>query len=417
MQNITKHLLVVAVAIVLQACNTQQQPFVSSQGGQLFCNGEPYYFVGTNFWYAPILASVGEGGSRERLHTELDSLQSRGIRNLRILVGADGERGVESRISPTLQPQAGVYNDTLLDGLDYLMAQLGQRQMHAVLYLNNSWEWSGGYSVYLQWSGHGQAPIPSIDGWPTYMDYVAEFVRCATAQQLFAQHVDFILKRKNRYTGLAYTQDPAIMAWQVGNEPRCFSQSAEDKQLFAEWLRRTTAQIRKQDPNHLISIGSEGIWGCEQDSALYAYICSDPNVDYLNAHIWPYNWGWAHPDSLSEHLPLAIQNSERYINQHLDIAQRLSKPLVIEEFGYPRDDMQLLPNTPTTARKEYYRFIFDKVHESQQQGSLLAGCNFWAWGGTAVPHSSVWRIGDPYTGDPAQEPQGLNSVFASDVLY
>ena len=41
---------------------------------------------------------------------------------------------------------------------------------------------------------------------------------------------------------------------------------------------------------------------------------------------------------------------------------------------------------------------------------------FWGWGGFANPSEEYeyWKPGDDYTGDPAQEQQGLNSVFASD---
>ena len=50
-------------------------------------------------------------------------------------------------------------------------------------------------------------------------------------------------------------------------------------------------------------------------------------------------------------------------------------------------------------------------------GGLFAGCNFWAWGGFAEQNSDhiYWEKGDDYTGDPAQEEQGLNSVFATDT--
>ena len=42
--------------------------------------------------------------------------------------------------------------------------------------------------------------------------------------------------------------------------------------------------------------------------------------------------------------------------------------------------------------------------------------NFWGWGSFANPkHEEQWQVGDDYTGDPAQEAQGLNSVFATDA--
>ena len=56
-----------------------------------------------------------------RLCRELDELQRLGIDNLRILVGADGLPGVEDKVEPVLQPRPGVYNDSILAGLDYLL--------------------------------------------------------------------------------------------------------------------------------------------------------------------------------------------------------------------------------------------------------------------------------------------------------
>ena len=142
--------------------------FFSVQDGQFVRDGKPYIYIGTNFWYGPILASDGEGGDFERLTQELDTLQALGLRNLRVLVGADGNNGIFSRVEPTLQQAPGVYNDTILVGLDRFLVELGKRDMQAVLYLNNSWEWSGGYGQYLEWAtglgtSYRQANLPNLD--------------------------------------------------------------------------------------------------------------------------------------------------------------------------------------------------------------------------------------------------------------
>ncbi|MBQ7258891.1 MAG: cellulase family glycosylhydrolase [Paludibacteraceae bacterium] len=384
-------------------------PFVKQQGGRFMLNGKPYSFIGTNIWYGAILGSTGQGGNRERLIAELDTLAALGISNLRILVGSDGERGVLTKVEPTLQIAPGVYNDTILDGLDFLLAEMNKRNMKAVLYLNNSWEWSGGYGFYLEHAGYGKAPRPEEAGYEAFMRHVAQFADSPEAQSLFFNYVRFIVSRTNRYTHTAYVDDPAIMTWQIGNEPRAFGET--QKEGFACWLASTSALIRSIDPNHLISIGSEGIWGCEMDSALYHRISADPNIDYLTVHIWPYNWGWTR-----DNLQLTIDNSQcqaltyNYLKPHLSISAQLRKPIVIEEFGFPRDNMSTTPATPTTARDEYYRYIFSLVQNQPE----IAGCNFWAWGGMAQPAHDQWQVGDDYTGDPAQEPQGLNSVFPSD---
>lgn len=410
-------LLLTVLLFLLGACAPKpaEHSFIKvNADGQFVRDGKPYYFVGTNFWYGAILGSEGEGGNRERLHKELDFLKSIGINNLRVLVGADGENGIKTRVEPSLQVAPGVYNDTILAGLDYFMNELRERDMTAVLYLNNSWEWSGGYSVYLQWSGHGDVVVPAVDGWPAYMEYVKQFPQSDSAKALFANHVNYIVSRTNRYNQIKYVDDPTIMSWQIGNEPRAFSD--ENKEPFARWMADVAAQIKSLDPNHMVSSGSEGSWGCEMDMNLFEKIHADPNINYLNIHIWPYNWSWVKADSLTELLPRAKENTKKYIDDHMVIARKYSKPIVLEEFGFPRDGFSFSKEAPTTARDEYYRYVFDLIRQDRESGGLFAGCNFWAWGGFAGqnPDHVFWEKGDDYTGDPAQEQQGLNSVFATD---
>lgn len=410
-------LLLTVLLFLLGACAPKpaEHSFIKvNADGQFVRDGKPYYFVGANFWYGAILGSEGEGGNRERLHKELDFLKSIGINNLRVLVGADGENGIKTRVEPSLQVAPGVYNDTILAGLDYFMNELRERDMTAVLYLNNSWEWSGGYSVYLQWSGHGDAVVPAVDGWLAYMEYVKQFPQSDSAKALFANHVNYIVSRTNRYNQIKYVDDPTIMSWQIGNEPRAFSD--ENKEPFARWMADVAAQIKSLDPNHMVSSGSEGSWGCEMDMSLFEKIHADPNINYLNIHIWPYNWSWVKADSLTELLPRAKENTKKYIDDHMVIARKYSKPIVLEEFGFPRDGFSFSKEAPTTARDEYYRYVFDLIRQDRESGGLFAGCNFWAWGGFAGqnPDHVFWEKGDDYTGDPAQEQQGLNSVFATD---
>ena len=410
-----KHLITLLMACITLPMmgQTGKGKFVTVENGHFLKDGKHYYYVGTNFWYGAILGSEGQGGDRNRLVKELDYMKKIGIDNLRILVGSDGERGVTTKVEPTLQVKPGVYNDTILAGLDYLLMEMGKRNMVAVLYLNNSWEWSGGYGFYLEHAGAGKQPRPNEDGYPAFMKAMSKYATNQKAHELFYSYVRFILGRTNRYTGLKYSDDPAIMSWQIGNEPRAFDKAVLPD--FEKWLAEASALIRSLDSNHLISIGSEGAWGCEEDWGCYERICSDKNIDYCNIHLWPYNWSWARQDHLIEDLPKAKSNTKDYIDRHLEICARLKKPLVMEEFGYPRDDFKFSLGTPTKGRDGFYKYVFSLVADNAEQGGYFAGCNFWGWGGFAKPkHEQQWQVGDDYTGDPAQEQQGLNSVFSGD---
>ena len=205
------------------------------------------------------------------------------------------------------------------------------------------------------------------------------------------------------------------MSWQIGNEPRAFGE--ENKVSYALWIHEVANLIKGLDPNHLISTGSEGYQGTEGDIQLWELIHSYKNVDYMTIHIWPYNWGWAKKNDLSGTLAYSIEQTTIYIQKHLQIAEKYGRPLVIEEFGFPRDEFSFEIESSTENRDAYYESVFGKVLENSITKGYLAGCNFWAWGGSAKKNEAhtFWVKGDDYMGDPAQEEQGLYSVFQSDT--
>ena len=406
-----------AAALLVLSCKADDfSSFVKVEDGRFVCEDYPSHFVGTNFWYGAILASEGEGGDRARLEKELDFLKENGMVNLRVLVGGDGPDGIPTRICPTLQKSPGVYNDTIFRGLDYLLAEMAERNMKAVLYVNNSWEWSGGYGMYLEWAGEGKALIPAEVGYRAFMESVSRFVTNDKAKELFYNHLKHVVGRTNTVTGKAYKDDPAIFSWQIGNEPRCFRADSLGQQAFADFMWESAAIIKSIDPNHMVSSGSEGAWGCEMSMDLYEKIHACPDIDYMNIHIWPYNWSWVRENTLDTNLPIAIENTDKYIDCHLELAAKYGKPVVLEEFGFPRDGFQFAKGTPTVSRDKYYAHILSKIAAAAREGGLFAGLNFWGWGGFAEQSETnlYWQAGDDYCGDPAQEQQGLNSVYASD---
>lgn len=427
MKRIAYFLAAIALAGVY-ACQqsgktAESTDYVQVRDGKFYRGTEEYKFIGTNFWFGAILASEGLGGNRERLARELDLMQEVGITNVRVLASGEGPDTVASHVLPVLQPQPGVYNDTILRGLDYLIAELEKRQMTAVLFLNNAWEWSGGYGAYLEWAGCG--PVPDWSDWTIAQNYHCQFVRSDKAKKMAADHVRFIVSRTNTVTGKPYSESPAIMAWELANEPRAFARDSVTKACFAQWVEEQAKLIKSLDPNHLVTTGSEGIEGCEQDADLFRQVHAFPEIDYVCIHIWPYNWHWIGPasgplevglarngaTSMIDSLLPACRNTSAYIDACRNAVKDLGKPMVLEEFGYPRDGYLIEPGSPTIGRDGYYAHILSQLVQSEK----LQGCCFWAWGGYAQPEHRRWQRWDDYVGDPAQEEQGINAVFAADT--
>lgn len=403
--------------LALSGCDSSQEySYLTVEDGIFRLAGEPYYFIGANYWYGAILGTEGEYGDRERLLRELDHMKSIGITNLRVMVGPEGPDNEPFRVTPALQVAPGEYSEVMLDGLDYLLAEMGKREMHAILFLNNAWDWSGGFSQYLNWNGYGPIPNPNLPGntWPQFMAFSGQFNTCEPCIRQFEEYIRFITGRANRYNGLKYSDDPAIMTWEIANEPRAFSD--ENIPAFESMIARIAALLQELDENHLVTTGTEGRHGCEQKMEVFERIHADPNIDYLVMHIWPKNWGWLDIKDIGGTLDTAIMLTNRYINDHLEVAERLNKPIVLEEFGLPRDLHGFSPQEPATYRDRYYSNAFGQVLEHAGRLGPLAGCNIWAWAGEgrAAEGRIHWLPGDDYLGDPPQEEQGLNSVFDSD---
>lgn len=390
---------------------------ISVKDGQFFKGNTPYYFIGANYWYGPLLGPKNSG-NRDRLLKELDLMKSVGIDNLRILVGAEGDGG-DSRVYPALQYEQGKYNDDLLDGLDFLMAELRRRNMYAVLYMNNNWIWSGGMSEYLKWNGYGEVPNPFLPqySWDEYMTYTKQFHSCKPCKDAYYKHIKFIMSRTNRYSGVKYTDDNTVMSWQVANEPRVLMTSEHEKP-FTQWLNETITLIESLDSKHLISTGAEGKASYLNDIDMYERLHNNTNIDYLTMHMWPKNWGWYNTNKEVESTQESIVKANAYMDEHIKIAKRFNKPIVMSEFGFPREKESLLPNASIKNRDEFYLAICNRIVTSFNNNGVLAGLNFWGFGGYAKtnPNSNgKWQKGDDFCADPPQEPQGLNTVFASDT--
>ncbi|HEX2606405.1 MAG TPA: glycosyl hydrolase [Flavisolibacter sp.] len=413
----TLQLAVSIVWFLLIAYSVEAQDFVQRRQQQFYLRGQPYYYIGANYWYGSSLALLKDRERGvERLRKELDFLRSKGITNLRVLAGAEGSgtvNGVE-RVAPALQPEKGTFDAGVLKGLDLLLAEMGKRGMKAVVFLSNNWEWSGGFLQYLRWNNRiDEATFRRKLSWDEMRDYVSKFYTCAPCRDDYNRQLDFMLDHTNSVTGKKYKDDPAIMAWELANEPRPMRPASNE--AYLKWIRDVAARIKSKDKNHLVTLGHEGYMGTES-LPLFEEAHRSPNVDYLTIHIWPKNWGWFSEASFENDFPRVLDNTQQYIDQHKAVADRLQKPLVIEEFGLPRDGHSFDVTAATTLRDRYYESIFSRLQQSAASDSGIAGANFWAFGGLARPvkGQTFWKAGDDYMGDPPMEEQGLNSVFDSD---
>jgi mannan endo-1,4-beta-mannosidase len=300
-------------------------------------------------------------------------------------------------MTPALMTSPGLYDQKVLDGLDFLLSEMGKRSIKAVMILNNFWYWSGGMAQYVSWQEG--TPIPYPGDWNTFMNYSAKFYSCGQCQGWYRNYIKMIIDHVNGYNGLPYHDDPTIFSWELANEPRRYPDG---------WIDDTAAYIKSLDPNHLVTTGSEG--SPPGETIDFNKTHDGSNIDYATIHIWPQNWGWYDPKSVSTYDG-ALGKSINYFQKYEAEAALLGKPLVLEEFGLARDWEPIHdiynPVSATTYRDRFYTSMYSEVDNSILKGGSVAGDNFWAWAGQSRP-------GDNWVGDPPHEPAGWYSVYDAD---
>lgn len=407
-------LLIISGSTIFSSCQQESKTnFVQVANMAFTINGQDYTFKGANYWQGMNLGAP-ESGDQDRLIRELDQMQALGITNLRILAASEADSAMRYCIHPALQTAPGVYNEDIWQGLDFLLAEMGKREMKAVMVLGNFWTWSGGFPQYLRWAGMGEVPYPQEPptSWQQFTDYSKQFYSNDSAQQMMKNHIKTTIGRINSVNGKAYKNDATIMAWQLANEPRGYD---VPKQL-QKWMRATSAYIKSLDSKHLVCLGTEGNTAALVSGVNVLIDNDDPNIDYITMHIWAQNWGWYKPGQSDSIYMETLKKVDSYWDNHVSAAHKLKKPIVLEEFGIARDNSSFSPDTTTTCRDKFFEYIFSKVEESIKNKGTVRGFNFWSYSGEGrPPHpGEFWQKGDTFLGDPPHELQGWYGVYDSD---
>ena len=394
-----------------RAVSNHKDDFVSVSGFNFIRNGKNYFVVSANYWIAMNLGVVDyQNGNRTRLKIDLDELKSIGVNHLRIMASSEGPRSEPFRIVPPLMEAPGMYNLDVFDGLDYALHEIGLRGMTATLCLSNYWQWSGGFAQFISWTENSTIPYPSswngtqwtLDPYINFVQYTDRFYYMKGPQNLYLDHIKNIIKRVNKYSKIAYIDDPAIFAWELANEPQFPPKS---------WIQDVSAVIKELDQNHLVTAGHEA----NQNWTDFYNAHSASTIDYATVHIWAQNRGiYNMTDPSEKNIADAITWGIGWIHQANEWALRVKKPLILEEFGFPRDNFidsgdgnVYSPLHPTTRRDRYFKALMTEVVNMRNEA--YAGFGFWSYSGEGRPEQK-----GSFQGDPPHEPAGWYSIYSTD---
>src|SRR5688572_14286964 len=196
--------------------------FVKQTGPELRMGGKLFRFAGSNNYY--LLYK-----SKFMVDDVLNAAAAQGFRVMRVwgaidIGNQDGSNSIRGKADGVYTQYwdgtAPAYNDGEdgLQHLDYVIYKAGQLGIKLVIPFVNNWNDFGGMDQYVRWRD-----ISTPDGQTWYHD---SFYTDPVIKQWYKDWIAHLLNRVNIYTGIAYKDDPTIMTWELGNEPRCLSAGA-----------------------------------------------------------------------------------------------------------------------------------------------------------------------------------------------
>ncbi|GAB3017289.1 PKD domain-containing protein [Natronobiforma cellulositropha] len=299
--------------------------FVETDGTEFVVDGQPIYFNGTNnFWI------TDNHATRARVDDLIELFDEMGLNVLRTWAHCEGEDG------HCLQPELGVYSEEGLQHLDYVVAKAKAHGIRLIIALADNWDHDGGIPQYVEW----------IDG----AEDRGDFYTMEACRDAYKNHVETILTRTNTITGIDYRDEPAIMLWELANEPRLEGDDTEtidDRQgVLTDWITEMSAFIKELDPNHLVSTGMEGFYTREGASEFFYndwtgqdYIRHHDidTIDACSFHMYPYHWDHPDPNDPDGGSPFPYEHGAEWIREHVtDAHDELGKPAYCGEFNVNR---------------------------------------------------------------------------------
>ena len=371
--------------------------FVRVEGTKFFAGCDEYKIAGWNTYTLIEQAARLPVGSfeanfsldgRRQVLDMLDAAVDAGFNTVRTWAYSVGKH-------QSLQIAPGVYHEPLFDGLDWVVYQAGLRGVRLILVFTDYWEYNGGVAQYMDWAGV-TAPTKNA------------FFTDRECKRLYKANARAVIERVNRYTGIAYRDNPAVFAWELINEPRCRNCARH----LQDWIEEMAKYVKSLDAKHLLSTGQEGFYAAgakgsvDANPELWALTTGQsfvenhdvPEIDFAVAHLWPDNWGvFSLGGSLGDDFSVDwIRAHER------DARELLGKPLVLEEFGATGagvsavletrggggggggdDDARRAAAARRNARADavaaYYRRVYAQIERANADGRALAGSMFWTW--------------------------------------
>jgi mannan endo-1,4-beta-mannosidase len=329
--------------------------FVQTRGSRFLIGGQPFRFVGAN------VAVMYRDEDRARMPETLRQAAKAGIRVVRVWASGEGGPNDVGPVAdqadwPRTHPFRWApdnWNEEAFVHLDNVIAQAAQNDLHVQLCLANWWRDTGGVTQYLRWTGINDAADNNYD-FGINPERAMLFYSNGKARQLYREHLEKIVTRRNSVTGTLYRDDPTIFGWELMNEAQVVTGRWSERRA---WIAEMSTYLKSLDPNHAIAPGD---WGYRTAAERREWLADHrlPHIDYCDVHIYPKDDSDSFVDS-----PAALRE---FVENRAAAAFSINKPVVFGEFSIGREGYNGFSQT------EWFRAFFES---NVRAGS--AGAMFW----------------------------------------
>ena len=278
--------------------------FVTMTQGHLYLRGGPFRFAGANAYWLGLDENIRDGAgnpthpTHARINSALTTAAGAGLRVVR-----SHSLGISVGCATCLEPKLGVFNDSQLDSADYAIYRAGQLGLKLMIPLTDEWRfYHGGKSVFVGWRAGQSGIVPpladkseTVGNSNTEKTIEQQFYASTLIQGDFKAYISHLLNHVNPYTGLALKNDPAIMAWETGNE--MWDSNPAWTQNIASFIKHTVGA------RQLVADGSAADGMHVANAGI-----NDPDVDILGGHFYPVDATWARSDAA-----VAVAHGKAYV--------------------------------------------------------------------------------------------------------
>lgn len=291
--------------------------FIKAQGTRFTADGKPFFVTGVNNHYLTFgsqaevtrvlddAVAMGANVVRTFLQPVIGSLDGSMVTIWQWQLQADAsDLGVKGTYLLYWDDRQGgmAVNDGAngMQKVDFLIAEASKRHLKLIIAFLDFWAYGGGAQQMRAWYGSE--------------DKSGFFFRDRRTRRDYMAWVRHVVQRVNSITGIAYRDDPTIMAWELMNEG-----NASPESLRLAWTAEMSAYVKFLDPNHLVSSGHANVSDKLSDLAI-------STLDFGTWHGYPLYYN------------LTVQQFGDTITEFCQLAARANKPVLLEEFGYARSN-------------------------------------------------------------------------------